>query len=262
MGVSLNAIMVSIALAFVHTILEFGYLYLEAKASKTSFINYCIVCFNGRFTWVPYNEYILSDEVTQSDKIVVIDFERLKSKVLCLEMSLEFTFNDVSIQTLFRTFARIDLTGCPRIKMRFGASLRNISSENFINLFNLSEGRVEIDLDGIDLRNAAKEFYYLLASDEEIEAELVPRDYLFYELTNKGLLPILKQLLQQNELLLDMRCYENDMNLLEYAIVNKDTDLVLTIISIHSEKVDELLRTFNDDKSLYELALEVLKKTG
>jgi len=52
--------MVSIILAITHGILECLFLYMEAQASKTSFVNYCIICFNGRFGWVPYNDYLIS----------------------------------------------------------------------------------------------------------------------------------------------------------------------------------------------------------
>lgn len=58
-GVSITAIIVSIILAFSHALLEILFLYMEAQATKTSFINYCIVCFNGRFGWVPYNDYLI-----------------------------------------------------------------------------------------------------------------------------------------------------------------------------------------------------------
>ena len=53
------AISISIMLAFAHAILESLFLYMEAQASKTSFLNYCIICFNGRFGWVPYNDFLI-----------------------------------------------------------------------------------------------------------------------------------------------------------------------------------------------------------
>jgi len=58
-GVSVTAILISIILATIHALLECVFLYMEAQASKTSFTNYCIVCFNGRFGWVPYNDYLM-----------------------------------------------------------------------------------------------------------------------------------------------------------------------------------------------------------
>jgi len=59
-GVSVEAIIISCILAISHALLESIFLYMEAQASKTSFINYCIICFNGRFGWVPYNDYLIS----------------------------------------------------------------------------------------------------------------------------------------------------------------------------------------------------------
>lgn len=56
--VSVQAIVVSLFLALFHGLLEAIFLAMEAQASKTSFINYCIICFNGRFGWVPYNDYL------------------------------------------------------------------------------------------------------------------------------------------------------------------------------------------------------------
>lgn len=58
--VSFISIVISILLALSHALLESIFLYIEAQASKTSFINYCIICFNGRFGWVPYNDYLIT----------------------------------------------------------------------------------------------------------------------------------------------------------------------------------------------------------
>ena len=53
-GISIYTVLLSVSLAFGHIILEVIFLYLEAMATKTNFINYAIVCFNGRFGWVPF----------------------------------------------------------------------------------------------------------------------------------------------------------------------------------------------------------------
>ena len=47
-------IWVSIGFMVAHAVLELIFLILESYATKTSFINHCIVCFNGRYGWVPY----------------------------------------------------------------------------------------------------------------------------------------------------------------------------------------------------------------
>lgn len=46
---------------------------MEAQASRTSFLNYSIVCFNGRFGWVPFNDYL----ITKSKSILELDKENI-----------------------------------------------------------------------------------------------------------------------------------------------------------------------------------------
>ena len=52
--VTAQSINISLFIAISHAILEWIFLALEAKVSKTSILNYMIVCFNGRYGWVPY----------------------------------------------------------------------------------------------------------------------------------------------------------------------------------------------------------------
>ena len=56
--VTASSINFSLAIAILHAVLEWIFLALEAKVSKTSILNYMIVCFNGRYGWVPYQEYL------------------------------------------------------------------------------------------------------------------------------------------------------------------------------------------------------------
>jgi hypothetical protein len=59
LGVSVSAMAISVALSTTHAIIEAFFLYMEAQASRTSFLNYCIICFNGRFGWVPFNDHLM-----------------------------------------------------------------------------------------------------------------------------------------------------------------------------------------------------------
>ena len=103
MGVSLNAIFMSIALAGVHGFLEAIYLKIEAQAAKTTFLNYCIVCFNGRFNWVPYNDYLISmttekdntdEDVNSANSKVQLDFQNVTTRAACFDISVEFNFTN------------------------------------------------------------------------------------------------------------------------------------------------------------------------
>ena len=49
-----GTVMLSLALAIAHLIIEIAFIILESKSTKTTFMHYSIVCFNGRFGWVPF----------------------------------------------------------------------------------------------------------------------------------------------------------------------------------------------------------------
>lgn len=70
MGVSLDSIGLSFLISISHALLEMIFIYTEAQASRTTFVNYTIVCFNGRFGWVPYNDYLIlySQQTKDEDK--------------------------------------------------------------------------------------------------------------------------------------------------------------------------------------------------
>ena len=68
LGVDLTALVVSLLLSTSHALIEACFLYMEARASKTSFLNYCIICFNGRFGWVPYNDHLMKTQIESGKK--------------------------------------------------------------------------------------------------------------------------------------------------------------------------------------------------
>ena len=106
-GVSVDDILLSLVLALLHAVLEGVSLGLEAQASKMSFVNYCMVCLNGRFGWVPYNEFLVkkSQEATQLSEKIQLDFQKIKSKLLCMEIEVEFTFSNDSLLSLSKTLS-------------------------------------------------------------------------------------------------------------------------------------------------------------
>ena len=96
LGVSIESIAVSFSLSCLHAILETMFLYMEAQASRTSFLNYAIVCFNGRFGWVPFSDYLLQKQEKISDeenneqvKKIELDFSNIVSN-LCINIQVEF----------------------------------------------------------------------------------------------------------------------------------------------------------------------------
>lgn len=98
-GISVTAIIASITIAIVHALIECIFLYMESQASKTSFVNYVIICFNGRFGWVPYNDYLIitskqmADSVSDSSQTarlavqkIELDYENVESRLFCFDL--------------------------------------------------------------------------------------------------------------------------------------------------------------------------------
>jgi len=54
LDVTENAILISLACAMIHGLIEMLYFWIESKACKTTYLHYILICFNGRFGWVPY----------------------------------------------------------------------------------------------------------------------------------------------------------------------------------------------------------------
>ena len=52
--VDMETILFSVACAVLHGVVEIFMLNVESLSAKTSVLHYLIVCFNGRFGWVPY----------------------------------------------------------------------------------------------------------------------------------------------------------------------------------------------------------------
>ena len=112
--VSVSSLAISIMLSLLHTVLEGLFIWIESKATKTSFMNYTIICFNGRFGWVPYNYFLVNvqQKMLQSssssnknidltdEKRIELDFQNITTNVLCISMEVEFVFTDSTLLAL------------------------------------------------------------------------------------------------------------------------------------------------------------------
>ena len=98
-------------MAVSHILLEYVQLSYEAKACKTTVINYSIACFNGRFGWVPFVEDLtkIADQLekVEEDKInelvennMVLDFDNISYSNLFVSCEVPFKFSDAGASTL------------------------------------------------------------------------------------------------------------------------------------------------------------------
>lgn len=159
LGVDPKNIVISLMLALLHGLLEAIFLAMEAQASKTSFINYCIVCFNGRFGWVPFNDYLIqmaqqlqlqltnAGNVTAAER-VELDYRKIQSRVLCFDMQVEFNFSNDTLMSLSKTLSTFPNMANEKERpiIRFGFTINQVNLESLQNLLRVCEGKVLIDL--------------------------------------------------------------------------------------------------------------------
>lgn len=72
--VNLQVIVISILLAVVHGMIEAIFIVMEKEANKTSTMNYLMICFNGRFGFIPFVE-CLNKKNNSSEYNDVLDYD-------------------------------------------------------------------------------------------------------------------------------------------------------------------------------------------
>lgn len=139
LDISLTAIVISLALSVSHGILEVIFLQLEANATRTSFLQYCMVCYNGRFNWIPYLDFIVdfyqrrklgqNDSEYDSAKLTPLDYEDITAKFCCTELRVNFKFSDESMGELIKKLIALpnQTDYDKRLTVVLGASVNDIS---------------------------------------------------------------------------------------------------------------------------------------
>lgn len=61
--INLETIYLSIVLAVVHMVIEYMILKIESLVFQESLINYFIVCYSGRLSWVPFIHQLQGDNL-------------------------------------------------------------------------------------------------------------------------------------------------------------------------------------------------------
>ena len=119
LGVSTEALILSIFFALLHIFMEGMIIKLDSSACHLSMYQYCIVCMNARLSWIPYaniltmksigknnnsintNEHI-NAKICKLSQFTSISFEQIVSKFLCLKYKLDFQFGKDSWQILIK----------------------------------------------------------------------------------------------------------------------------------------------------------------
>ena len=81
----------------------------EKNSAKTSLMHYIMICFNGRFGWVPYTN-IFSMKHRERKNITVLDYDNLRSKLMCLKYEQDFQFTNETLVNLKKSIMELPIS--------------------------------------------------------------------------------------------------------------------------------------------------------
>lgn len=144
--------MLSIGLAVCHTGIELVFIYLEKVANKTDFMHYTIICFNGRFGFVPFTNHFSNRDASE-DVVDYFNYDNISSNLCCLKFQLDYTFSNETVQSFIKSLTVMPFEENPnkRVTIVVGDCLRNISFENFLALLEVANQRVNLDIMNVDM---------------------------------------------------------------------------------------------------------------
>lgn len=123
LGISMNAIGLSLLFAVAHTLIELIFLKLNAIACQTTILHYIVVCLNGSFGWVPFtNKFTSLNGPEDLDLSTVLDYDNINTKFCGQEVKVYFEFCESTCDNLIKALGSlpIQINAKNRIKIKFG----------------------------------------------------------------------------------------------------------------------------------------------
>ena len=102
-------VLFSVICAFIHVIFELISLIVEARTSKTPFIQYVVTCYNSREQWMP-RQVSFQKQIETSTDIDNTEIEIDSPELFCggkLGFKIGFTYTSQSIETLFQLISNM-----------------------------------------------------------------------------------------------------------------------------------------------------------
>lgn len=152
-GININGIIASLMTALLHTIIEMVYLNVESKACKTTLTQYSIVCFNGRFGWVPYANNFTSSEQTKQISNEVLSYDNINSKLCGIPLSVEFEFCEATFDNFLKALSALPIESSQenRVTIALGPSFLSVGFKKIVNLLQIGYQRVNIQTEFLDI---------------------------------------------------------------------------------------------------------------
>lgn len=142
----------SLICALLHAIIEFVFVSLEAKACKTTLMHYCIVCFNARFGWIPFQNLFTSVGATYEDDDT-INYEEIRSKLFGQAFDVDFAFSKSTAQSLVNCISKLPIEDDYRKRKNviIGKSMDEVEMDKLIDLVEMAYKRVNINIDNLNV---------------------------------------------------------------------------------------------------------------
>lgn len=116
-------------------------LYYESLACKTTLINYCVVCFNGKFGWVPFIDQMVTtykqqrrENLPESD--FLLNYDDISYTNALLSAEVPFKFSDSGLSTLCQAVGNLPPTksGEREFILILGTSIEDLHIEELYKL--------------------------------------------------------------------------------------------------------------------------------
>ena len=123
--------MISLSFAVLHASIELMFINLEKKANKTTMMHYLIICFNGRFGYVPFTQYFASN--TDIKDLDTLNYDDISSSMCCIYFNMEYDFTEDTILGFMASLSNLPERESfeQKIKVVAGKCLNKISMVRF-----------------------------------------------------------------------------------------------------------------------------------
>ena len=134
LDISIEAIAISILFAVLHASIEFMFINLEKNANLTSMLHYLIICFNGRFGYVPFIQFFAANSDTQDE--LQLNYDDISSSMCCLHFNMAYEFTEDTILGFMTALTNLPIREDHenKIKVFAGKCLNKISFSRMIEL--------------------------------------------------------------------------------------------------------------------------------
>ena len=244
-NVGFRTISISVILAVAHALLECPKLAFEARACKTAFTNYVVICINGRFGWTPFLDNMteqasLLQKMQNNEDKMLFNYDMIAHTSQFMHVQVPFVFSDFGCSQLRKTVSELPQMS-NEFTIQLGSCIENLAIEEFYQLILICGPKT-------DLRLKVKEQEFNAMIDKSIEYKRASKvihtvdtvtvlSKLFNACIDDGQLELIVYLLKMTE---SLGVYFTEKNIIKMVKSQKNIEVKLL-----KELFDKVLRSYN-----------------